>query len=86
MYRAQTTRYDIMYSTCQLARAMSGPSKVHMDAAKRLLRYLVETTDSTLVWKKGGFKLTAVSDSNWYNNPDNGKSTSCYIMSSARLP
>ena len=33
MYLAQITRYNIMYSTCQLARAMSRPSKVHMDAA-----------------------------------------------------
>ena len=32
-YLAEITRYDIMYSTCQLARAMSRPSKVHMDAA-----------------------------------------------------
>ena len=46
MYLAQITRYDIMYSTCQLARAMSRPSKVHMGAAKHLLRYLAGTTDS----------------------------------------
>ena len=39
MYLAQITRYDVMYSTCQLARAMSKPSKVHMGAAKHLLRY-----------------------------------------------
>ena len=44
MYLAQITRYD-MYSTCQLARAMSKPSKVHMGAAKHLLRYLVGTLD-----------------------------------------
>ena len=80
MYIAQITRYDIMYSTCQLARAMSRSSKVHMGAAKHLLRYLAGTTDFTLVYKKGGFKLTAFSVSNWGNNPDNGKSTSCYIM------
>ena len=36
------------------------------------------------MYKKGGFKLTAFSDFNWANNPDNGKSTSCYIMMLAR--
>ena len=51
-----------------------------MGAAKQLLRYLAGTTDFTIVYKKGGFDLTAFSDSNWGNNLDNGKSTSCYIM------
>ena len=31
MYLAQITRYDIMYSTSQLARAMSTPAKIHME-------------------------------------------------------
>ena len=86
MYLAQITRYDVMHSTCQLARAMSKPSKVHMGAAKHLLRYLAGTLDFSLVYKKGGFKLTAFSDSNWGNNPDNGKSTSCYIMMFCKAP
>ena len=74
MYLAQITRCDIMYSTCQLARAMSRPSKGHVGVARHLLRQL-SGTNFTLVYKKGGFKLTAFSDSNWSNNPDNGKST-----------
>ena len=65
-----------MYSSSQLARAMSRPAKVYMGAAKHLLRYLAGTTDFTIACKKGSFKLTAFSDSNWGNNPDNGKSTS----------
>ena len=65
IYLAQITRYYIMYSTCQLARVMSKPSKVDMGAAKHLLRYLAATTDFTLVYKKEGFKRTAFSDSNW---------------------
>ena len=57
-----------------------------MGAAKHLLRYLVGTTDFTIVYKKGGFKLTAFLDSNWGNNPDNSKSTSWYIMMLSRAP
>ena len=57
-----------------------------MGAAKHLVRYLAGTTDFTIVYKKGGFKLTAFSDSNWGNNPDKGKSTSCYIMMLSRAP
>ena len=76
MYLAQILRY-IMYSS---GHAMSRPAKVHMGAAKHLLCCLAGTTDFTIVYKKGGFKLTAFSDSHWGNNPDNGESTSCYIM------
>ena len=68
MYLSQMLRCDIMYSSGQLARAMSRAAKVHMGAAKHLPRYLAETTDFTIVHKKGGSKLTAVSDSNWGNN------------------
>ena len=50
-----------------------------MAAAKHLLRYLAGTTNFVITYKRGGFKLTAFSDANWGNNPDNGKSTSSYI-------
>ena len=79
MYLGQVTRYDIGYAVNQLARAMSKPSKTHMAAAKHLLRYLAWTTNFAITYKRGGFKLTAFSDANWGNNPDNGKSTSSYI-------
>ena len=75
-----------MYSSGQLFRGMSRPAKVHMGAAKHLLRCLARTTDFTIVYKKGGSKLTAFSDSNRGNHPDNGKSTSCYIMMLSRAP
>ena len=64
MYLTQITRYDIMYSVCQLARAMSKPSKVHMVAAKHLLRYLAGTTDFKIKYTKGCFKITVFSDAN----------------------
>ena len=64
MYLVQILTYDIMYSLGQLARATSRPVKVHMGAAKHVLRYLAGTTDFTIVYKKGGLKLTAFSDSN----------------------
>ena len=80
MYLAQVTCYDIMYACSQLARALSKPSKVHMGAAKHLMRYLAGTKDFAITNKRGKFTLDAFSDANWGNNPDNGKSTSCYIV------
>ena len=73
------TRYDIEYTANQLARAMSKPSNAHMAAVKHLLMYLAGTTNFAINYKQGGFKLTAFSDANWGNNPDNWKSTSSYL-------
>ena len=79
MCLGQVTRYDIGYAVNQLARAMSKPSKELMAASKHLLRNLARTTNFAITYKRGGFKLTAFSDANWGNNPDNGKSISSYI-------
>ena len=65
---------------------MSKPSKAHMAAAKHLLRYLAGTVDFAITYKQGGFKLNAVSDANWGNNPDNGNSMSSYIVVLANAP
>ena len=69
MYLGHLLRYDIMYSSDQLACAMSRPAKLHMGAAKQLLHYLAGPTDFTIVFKKGSFKVTAFSDSNWVMIP-----------------
>ena len=79
MYVLQVLRYDIMYAVGQLARPMAKPSKIHMVAAKYTLRYLAGTTDFSITYKRGDFKLAVFSDSNWANNPDNGLSTPCYL-------
>ena len=59
MYFGQVTRYDILNSTNQLAKVMSKLSKAHMTAVKHLRCYLAGTTDFSITYKQGGFKLTA---------------------------
>ncbi|CAM9682894.1 unnamed protein product, partial [Sphacelaria rigidula] len=86
IYLAQVTRYDIQFAVNQLARAMSTPSKAHMGAAKHILRYLAGSATFDITYKKGGFQLTAFSDTNWGNNPDNGKSMSSYIAMLSNAP
>ena len=86
MYLEQVTRDDILYAVNQLARAMSKRSKAYKAAAKNLLRYLAGTVDFAITYKQGGFKLTAFSDANWGNNPDNGKSMSSYVVFLANAP
>ena len=80
MYLAQVCRYDILYTVNQLARAMFKSSKVHMGVAKHLLRYLARSTDFSITYKQGGFKLAAFSAANRGENPYNGGFTSSYII------
>ena len=65
---------------------MSKPVKIHMGAAKYLLRYLAESTDFSVTYKQGGFRLVAFSDANWGNNPNKGRSTSSYIVMLVNAP
>ena len=80
MYIAQVSWYDTLYAVGHLAKGMSKPSKAYMGVAKHLLRYLAESTDFSITYKQGGFKLAACSDTNWRNNPDNGKSKQINIV------
>ena len=79
MYVSQVLRYDIMYAVGQLARPMAKSSKLHLVTAKHTLHYLAGTTDFSITYNRGGFKLAVFSDSNWASSPDNGKSTLCYL-------
>ena len=62
MYLVEVCRYDILYTVKQLARAMPTPSKANMEAATALLRYLDGSTDFSITYKQGGFKLKTFSD------------------------
>ena len=57
-----------------------------MGAAKHVLRYLVGPVNFPITYKWGGCKLTTYTDANWGGNPDNGKSTSSYIVMLANGP
>ena len=55
-------------------------------AAEHLLRYLAGSTSFVITDKQGGFKLATFSDASWVSSPDNGKSTSSYIVMPAHGP
>ena len=86
MYLELVVCYDILYSVNQLARTMPKSSKSDMAAAKYLLRYLAGTMDFAITSKQENFNLTTLSDANWGNNPDSGKSISSYLVYLASAP
>ena len=86
MYLAQVTRYGILYLVNQLARAMSKPEKAYMGVAKHLFCRLAKSTDFSITYQQGGFRLAAFSDHNWETNSDNARSTPLYIVMLANAP
>ncbi|XP_059599353.1 secreted RxLR effector protein 161-like [Vitis vinifera] len=60
---------------------MENPSELHLQAAKRVLRYLKGTTEFGIFYKKGGDdELAAYTDSDYAGNLEDGKSTSSYVF------
>jgi hypothetical protein len=82
MYLALTTRPDIAYAAGVLARFNSNPGLVHWQAVKHVLRYLKGTMDFKLVYKPSDSSepFITYSDSDHGGNPDNGRSTGCYVV------
>lgn len=75
------TRPDIMFTVQLLTQFMQSPTSVHMQAAKRLLRYLSgTTTQGILLASHSAAKLTAYCDSDWASCPTTRRSTSGYCI------
>lgn len=75
------TRPDLMYVTCLLSRYMASPTEMHMQAAKRVLRYLKGTVSLGLFYKRGDVtELAAYTDSDYAGDIDDRRSTSGYVF------
>lgn len=76
-----STRPDLMYAVSLISRYMSQPTKLHLNAAKRVLRYVKGTTSFGLLYQKGASSmLTAHSDSDYAGCLEDRKSTSGYAF------
>ena len=83
MYLAIATRPDIAYSVGVLARFSKNPGLQHWKAVKHLFRYLKGTLDYKLTYSglhPSSELFTAYTDADHGGNPDNGRSTSGYIV------
>jgi hypothetical protein len=75
------TRPDMMFATCLISRYMTKPMQTHLQAAKRVLRYLKGTVNYGLYYKKGGDgELLAFTDSDYAGDEEDRKSTSGYVF------
>ena len=87
LYLALSTRPDIAHAVNVLSRFLSNPGQVHIQAAKRALRYLSGLPHAGLGYKNQGDKtsqeeitITAYSDADWAGDLDDRKSTTGYII------
>lgn len=81
MYIANATTPDISYSVGVVSRYCSSPSQVHLNAVKRIFRYLKKTSNLSLTFKKQStLSLTGFSDADWARDPDDRHSTSGIIF------
>ncbi|GJT46875.1 zinc finger BED domain-containing protein DAYSLEEPER-like protein [Tanacetum coccineum] len=75
------TRPDVSFAVNKLSQFMHAPTQLHLQALKRVLRYLKGTIHHGLFLnRKSAITLTAFSNSNWGGIKDNGRSTTAYIL------
>jgi len=64
-----------------ILRFIENPSRLHLAAAKRILRYLQRTKDHEILYKQQNEnRLTGYSDSDWAGSYDDRKSTFGYVF------
>lgn len=76
------TRSDMMYSVSMLSKFMNKPTQIHLQAIKRVLRYLKGTLDYR-IWYRPiiNSDLIGYSDNDWVGSIDDMNSTSGYVFS-----
>jgi hypothetical protein len=75
------TRPDLMYAVGLVSRYMERPTEMHLQAVKRILRYLRGTTEFGIIYRKGDEgQLRAYADSDYAGDVDDRKSTSGFVF------
>ena len=76
-----TTRPDIVYATQQLSQFMAHPTKSHLGAARRVLRYLKSCPSKGLFFKRDSHThLIGFSDADWATCVDTRRSITGYYF------
>ncbi|XP_058782874.1 secreted RxLR effector protein 161-like [Vicia villosa] len=75
------TRPDMMFVVNLISRYMENPTELHLQMAKRVLRYLRGTVEFGIFYiKEGNNELVTYIDNDYVEDLDDKKSTSGYIF------
>lgn len=81
MYLATCTRPDICHAIGVASRFMEHPKEVHVNAVKRILKYVKGTPDYGILYEsENSIQLNGFSDSDYAGNIDTRKSTTGYVF------
>ncbi|XP_039048878.1 secreted RxLR effector protein 161-like [Hibiscus syriacus] len=81
MYAQTCTRSDISFAVDMLGRYQSNPGLIHWRAAKKVLRYLQDTKDHMLTYRRtSNLEVVGYSDSDYVGCSDTQKSTFDYVF------
>ena len=73
-------RPDIAYAVGVVSQFMHSPQVDHMDAARRIVRYLKGSPGRGVLFQKHGhMEIQAYTDADWAGNPNDRRSTSGYF-------
>ena len=82
-YLTQWTRPDLGHATHELSKHQSNPGTVHLDAAKRVVRYLKGTINYGLVYRRVSHdadRLIGFADADWAGDTDTRRSLSANVF------
>lgn len=81
MYVMLTTRPDLSAAVNYYSRFQSNVTETHWKWLKRILRYIKDTIDLCLIYKKTSTSpLVGYADSDWAGSVDDRKSTTAYLF------
>lgn len=79
LFLSSVSRPDISFAVNVLSRYVNNPSQQHVNAVKRVIRYLINTKDLCIKYGESS-DLTGYSDSDFAGDVDTRKSTTGYIF------
>ena len=86
MYLATSTRPDLAFAVGYLSRFVSKPTRKHIGAIKKVLKYLNGTHTNGILYQKplttheSKIKIDGYCDSDWGNDPDTRKSVTGFVF------
>lgn len=81
MYLMVGSRPDLGFCIGQLAKHVQNPTKLHWDAVKRVMRYMIHTKDLSIVFGGTGTSMTPVVyvDADWAGDRESRRSMSGFV-------
>ena len=86
VYLATATRPDLSWIISKLSQHLGKSSQEHMEAVKRVFRYIKGTTSFCIQFSPTDGQLKANTDSDWGNDTENRGSISGFVTSLGSAP